>query len=151
MTIVAIIALILTLVFIVVAVISVCMRTGTDNSTFALFCTSVCLAVVMLGVTIWSGYLAVMPEYRYHRATVEKRILVEQARAEADAAIEEARAEVERAKGTSEANKIVADSITEPYLRYLYINSLKNTHNQVIYLPTEAGLPILEADRLSPK
>lgn len=111
--------------------------------------TALVLASVFGLVTVWSGYLAVMPEYRLQRAEVEKRILVEQAKAEANAATEEARAEVERAKGTSEANLIVADSITEPYLRYLYINSLKNTSNQVIYLPTEAGLPILEADRLS--
>lgn len=109
------------------------------------------IAGVFLLVTVISGYMAIMPEYRYHRAQVEKRILVEQAKAEADAAVEEARAEVERAKGTAQANKIVADSITEPYLRYLYINNLKDTDNQVIYLPTEAGLPILEADRLSKK
>lgn len=67
------------------------------------------------------------------------------------AATEEARAEVERAKGTARANKIVANSITEPYLRYLYINNLHDTDNQVIYLPTEAGLPILEAGRLRKK
>ena len=113
--------------------------------------TALVLASVFGIVTIVSGYLAIMPEYRLQRAEVEKRILVEQAKAEADAAKEEARAEVERAKGTAEANLIVADSITEPYLRYLYINSLKNTENQVIYLPTEAGLPILEADRLNQK
>lgn len=106
------------------------------------------LSVVSLLVALVAGYSAVMPEYRLYRAEVEKRILVEQAVAEADAAKEEARAEVERAVGTAEANKIVADSITEPYLRYLYINNLKHTDNQVIYLPTEAGLPILEADRL---
>lgn len=109
-------------------------------------------ALVLAGVTalvaIVSGYMAIMPEYRLHRAEIEKRILVEQAKAEADAAKEEARAEVERAHGTAEANKIVANSITEPYLRYLYINNLHDTDNQVIYLPTEAGLPILEADRL---
>ena len=109
-------------------------------------------ALVLAGVTalvaIVSGYMAIMPEYRLHRAEIEKRILVEQAKAEADAAKEEARAEVERARGTAQANKIVADSITEPYLRYLYINNLSDTDNQVIYLPTEAGLPILEADRL---
>lgn len=107
------------------------------------------LGVCLLIVTLIAGWLALAPEYRLHKATIEKRILVEQARAEADAAVEEARAEVERARGTAEANLIVADSITEPYLRYLYINSLRNTDNQVIYLPTEAGLPILESQRLA--
>lgn len=105
--------------------------------------------VVALVATLVVGYMSLMPEYRLYKASVEKRILVEQANAEADAAVEEARAEVERAKGTAESNKIVDASITEPYLRYLYINSLKNTSNQVIYLPTEAGLPILEAERFN--
>lgn len=113
--------------------------------------TALGLAVVFLLTTVVSGYLAIMPEYRLHRAEIEKRILVEEAKAQADAAKEEARAEVARAHGTAEANEIVANSITEPYLRYLYINNLHDTDNQVIYLPTEAGLPILEADRLAQK
>jgi hypothetical protein len=106
------------------------------------------IGVVALLVALVAGYSAIMPQYRLHKAEIEKRILVEQAVAEADAAKEQARAEVERAHGTAEANKIVSNSITEPYLRYLYINNLSDTDNQVIYLPTEAGLPILEADRL---
>jgi len=102
------------------------------------------VGIVLLVVV---GWMQAMPNYRLWRATIEKRILVEQARAEADAAIELARAEVERARGTAEANLIVAESITEPYLRYLFINGLESSENQIVYLPTEAGLPILEADR----
>ena len=33
-------------------------------------------------------------------------------------------------------------------LIFAHINQLADTSNQVIYLPTEAGLPILEAPRL---
>jgi len=29
-------------------------------------------------------------------------------------------------------------------LRYLYINNLEHSQNQIIYVPTEANLPILE-------
>lgn len=139
MTIVAIISLIL-----LVAAVAAVFGLRDEASRY----TALGLAVVLLLSTTVTGYMAIMPEYRLYKASVEKRILVEQAKAEADASVEEARAEVERARGTAEANKIVADSITEPYLRYLYINNLKNTKNQVIYLPTEAGLPILEAKRL---
>ena len=103
------------------------------------------VATLVALVVLW---MAIMPNYRLWRATIEKRILVEEARAQADSAVELARAEIERAKGTAEANLIVAESITEPYLRYLYIQTLSGTSNQVIYLPTEAGLPILEAPRL---
>ena len=117
-------------------------RTSDTVPTMFAFGAAVCIVLFLI-----VGWMALGPEYRLWRASVEKRILVEEARAQADAAIELARAEVERAEGTAAANLIVADSITEPYLRYLYINGLTDTSNQVIYLPTEAGLPILEADR----
>lgn len=141
-------ALILLAIVAVLAVLAFALRHISDGGPSVV---ALIAAVVLLIPTFIAGWLAIAPDYRLHKASIEKRILVEQAKAEADAAIEEARAEVERAKGTSEANLIVANSITEPYLRYLYINSLRNTSNQVIYLPTEAGLPILEADRLRAK
>ena len=58
--------------------------------------------------------------------------------------------EVERAKGVAEANRIVADGLGGPegYLRYLYIEHLAQSQGQIIYVPTEGGLPILEAGRL---
>lgn len=60
------------------------------------------------------------------------------------------------ALGVAEANRIVADGLGGPegYLRYLHIESLKEARAQgaqVIYVPTEAGLPILEASRLKPQ
>ncbi len=59
-------------------------------------------------------------------------------------------AEVIRARGVAEANKIIGDSLqgNEGYLRYLWITSLENSNQQVIYIPTEANLPILEASRM---
>lgn len=61
----------------------------------------------------------------------------------------QAAAEVERAKGVAQANAIIGDSLkgNEDYLRYLYINGLTNGAGQIIYVPTEAGLPILEAGK----
>lgn len=63
-------------------------------------------------------------------------------KAEKDAEIE-----VARAKGVAESNKIIASSITEGYLRYLWIQGLQDGSSEVIYVPTEANLPILEAIR----
>lgn len=61
-----------------------------------------------------------------------------------------AQAEVECAKDVAQANKIIGDSLkdNEAYLRYLFVNNLADTKGQVIYIPTEAGLPILEAIRM---
>jgi len=72
---------------------------------------------------------------------------------EAKAAMESSKhladAEVIRARGVAEANKIIGDSLkgNESYLRYLWIQGLQDGKNQVIYVPTEANLPILEATR----
>lgn len=59
-------------------------------------------------------------------------------------------AEVIRAEGVAKANKIIGDSLqnNEGYLRYLWIQGLQTNHMQVVYVPTEANLPILESTRL---
>lgn len=87
-----------------------------------------------------------------------KKALIEEAKArnesatlEAQAKITiakaEAQAEIERAKGVAEANLIIGESLkgNDIYLRYLQIDAIKNSHGEKIYIPTEAGLPILEA------
>lgn len=52
-------------------------------------------------------------------------------------------------EGVAEANRIIGDSLkgNEGHLRYRYIDALKTTPDQAIYLPAEAGLPILEVQR----
>lgn len=84
------------------------------------------------------------------RADWNRQILVREADAKKDAAVSLAAAEVERARGVAAANKIIGDSLkdNEAYLRYLWIENLQNDKNQVIYVPTETNLPILEANRL---
>jgi hypothetical protein len=78
-------------------------------------------------------------------------VAVVEAQAKFDAASKLAEAEVARARGVAQANQIIGDSLkgNEAYLRYLWINNLDGKGDkQVIYVPTEAGLPILEAGRL---
>ena len=76
-----------------------------------------------------------------------KKILIEEAKAEKEAAILQAEAEVERAKGVAQANEIIGAGLkgNEEYLRYLWIQGLQDNQSEVVYIPTEAGLPILEA------
>lgn len=75
----------------------------------------------------------------------------ELARAEQNRKIAEfdASAAIAKAKGVAEANRIIGESLhnNEAYLRYLWIESLSDGHSEVIYVPTEAGLPILEAGK----
>lgn len=82
------------------------------------------------------------------KADFSKQVAVQEARAKEESAKYLAQAEVERAKGVAQANKIIGDSLkdNESYLRWLYIEGMKEkTGQEVIYIPTEAGLPILEA------
>jgi len=83
------------------------------------------------------------------RADGNRQIAVQEARAKMESAKFEAEAEVTRAQGVAQANKIIGDSLkdNEAYLRYLYVNDLAHTKDQVIYVPTEGGLPILEAGK----
>ncbi len=83
------------------------------------------------------------------RAEWDRQIAVREALAKRDAAVSLAEAEVERAKGVAEANKIIGASLqgNEGYLRYLWIQGLQDGTSEVIYIPTEANLPILEATR----
>lgn len=84
------------------------------------------------------------------RAESNRQITTLEAKARMESSRHLADAEIIRAKGVAEANKIIGDSLkgNESYLRYLWIHGLAEGGNQVIYVPTEANLPILEAKRL---
>jgi hypothetical protein len=78
-----------------------------------------------------------------------KKVAIESAKAKKESATYIAQAEIERAKGVAEANKIIGESLknNEGYLQYLWIDSLTETSNRIIYVPTEANIPIMEAGR----
>lgn len=84
-------------------------------------------------------------------AQSSREVAVAEAKAKMESAELLAQAEVSRAKGVAQANQIIGASLkgNEDYLRYLWIQNLESIkEGQVIYVPTEAGLPILEAGRL---
>jgi regulator of protease activity HflC (stomatin/prohibitin superfamily) len=118
------------------------------------------LVLLLVGGAIGGGCYGI-PQYqvwqqgmagkaRLAEAESSRQIAVAEARAKMESASLLAEAEVERAKGVAEANKIIGESLKghEEYLRYLWIHNLETGSNSVIYVPTEAGLPILEANRL---
>lgn len=118
--------------------------------------TSIATAVVV-GI---AGYMYIAPKYRVYSATMageaeyaqaeqNRRIRILEAEAELESAKSLAAAEVERARGVAEANAIIGQSLkdNEAYLRWQWIKNLESGSNSVIYVPTEAGLPILEAGK----
>jgi hypothetical protein len=121
---------------------------------------NVWFAVVGLFIGITVIWMAFYPNYRVWssakageaelaQAEYNRQIKTVEAQAEKDSASLKAEAEVIRAGGVSKANEVVAKGLGGPegYLRYLYIHMLEGQQNQIIYLPTEAGLPILEAGK----
>jgi regulator of protease activity HflC (stomatin/prohibitin superfamily) len=119
--------------------------------TFGGIVTFVTLAVVggvMTGCPSYNVYTAhKQGEAEFARAQQNRQIAVQEAQAHAESATYDAQAEITRAQGVAKANSIIGDSLknNEAYLRYLFVNNLADTKDQVIYVPTEANLPILEA------
>lgn len=84
------------------------------------------------------------------RAEQNRQIAIQEARAKEESAKSLANAEIIRAQGIAEANRIIGDSLknNDAYIRYLWVEALRETNNAVVYIPTEAGIPMTEATRL---
>ena len=116
------------------------------------------LFISMIGATLWG-----CPQYAVYQqrlageaelanAQYSKQVAVQTAQAKLDSADLIAKADVRRAEGVAQANKIIAEGLGGPegYLRWKYIEMLEQAPSQghtIIYIPTEAGLPILEAGK----
>jgi hypothetical protein len=123
-------------------------------------CTKIAAGVVLVAILLIGGCMAVKPKYNLYKANTEKQAVIKEREAQSIAAEFEARsrvtqaqanadAEVIRATGLAEAQAIIAETLTEDYIRYLYIQAIEGNPNQIIYVPTEGGLPILESGRLN--
>ncbi len=128
-----------------------------DMNTFAVL-RDITIAVIVLVILIMGG----CPVYNVwqqglagkaalKRAEQDRQIAVQEALAKKEAAVMLADAEVERAKGVAKANQIIGQSLkgNEEYLRYLWLVDVAggDKNKTVVYIPTEANIPILEAGR----
>jgi len=113
------------------------------------------LAFALVVVAVIAGLMYAIPRYRVwaaemrgraelSQAEFNKQIIVREAEARLEAERLNAQAEVARAEGASEAMYAVQDALTETYIRYLWVRTMQGNQN-IIYVPTEAGLPLLEA------
>lgn len=96
--------------------------------------------------TVWSSSQAGKASLAH--ADFERQVQVVNAQANLQAQKFNAEAEVERAKGVAQANALIKDSLTDLYVKYLWVATLDNTNNQIIYVPLGTdGLPLTEAGR----
>ncbi len=116
--------------------------------------------LVVLGILLVGGCMVGYPHYTAYsqrlegeasleRQKSEKQVAVQAALAKKESAQLLADAEVIRAEGVAKANKIIGSSLhdNESYLRWLWIEKMTESNKEVIYIPTEAGLPLLEAGK----
>lgn len=113
-----------------------------------------CIALVVIGFfgipvyNVWQQEMTGKAELA--KAEQNRRIKIEEAKANLEAEKLNAQAEVERAKGAAEAIRIENGSITDNYIKYLWVRQQNNLSDKtVVYIPTgDFGIPSTEALRL---
>lgn len=101
-------------------------------------------------VQVWGASMsgeAVLAEAKFSR-----QVRIQEAEAKKLSAELEGQAELTKAQYSAKANQALAEGLggAEGYLRYLYIRMLEEQGGEgrsVIYIPTEAGMPVLEAGK----
>lgn len=119
----------------------------------------------------WCGFLSVFvviicligcPTYNVYKQKKEGEAILAHAQSSREVAVAEAKAKMEsaallaqadtiRAHGVARSNEIIGMSLknNEAYLHWLWIDNIEKNPQAVIYVPTEANLPILEANRFN--
>lgn len=106
----------------------------------------VAMAFIKPWYNVWSQEMEGKAEFA--KAEQNRKIKIEEAKANLEAEKLNAQAEIERAKGAAEAIRIENGSITPTYIQYLWVRQQSDLSNKtVIYVPTETNLPILESTR----
>lgn len=109
------------------------------------------IVLIMLGM--WG-----CPSYSVYSARKDGEAILAHAQSSREVAVAEAKAKMEsstllaqadtiRAHGVARSNIIIGQSITESYLHWYWIDNIEKNPNAVIYIPTEAIIPIMEAGR----
>ena len=107
----------------------------------------VALAFIRPWYNVWSQEMEGKAEFA--KAEQNRKIKIEEAKANLEAEKLNAQAEIERARGAAEAIRIENGSLTPSYIQYLWVRQQSDLNNKtVIYIPTEANLPLLESTRL---
>ena len=121
---------------------------GIKNILLSVICAVALVAGLFFGIpyyNVWEQEMSGKAEFA--KAEQNRKIRIEEAKANLESEKLNAQAEVERAKGAAEAIKIENGAITPTYIQYLWVRQQNTNANNIIYIPTEAGLPVLEAGR----
>jgi hypothetical protein len=124
----------------------------TTNKVVTITTLSILCVVGIAAFCMW-----IFPRYNVYRqrkngeaalahANFSKEVAVAEARAKREAAFLLSEADTIRAHGIARSNQIIGKSLTPAYLHWFWIDNIDKSNN-VIYVPTESNLPIMEAGR----
>jgi hypothetical protein len=102
----------------------------------------------MIGIphySVWQREMA--GKAQLAEAEWNRQIMLKEAEMNLEAEKLNTLAEIERAKGIAEAITIEEGNLTSEYIQYLWVRQNVFNDKTIIYIPTEANLPILEALR----
>lgn len=115
------------------------------------------LVLALIVLLMWG-----CPKYNVYSARLEGEAVLAHAQSSREVAVAEAKAKMEsasllsqadtiRAHGVARSNAIIGASLKDnkAYLHWLWIDNIEKNPQAVIYVPTEANLPILEAGRVA--
>lgn len=120
------------------------------------------IAGIVFGIIIliWILCLAIGPIYsvwasrkrgeaELAEANFAEQVAIAKATARLKSAEMHKKAEVVEAQGVAESMSVIGTALdkNDGYLQWQWIKSLNTKNNKVIYVPTEANLPVLEAGR----
>ena len=123
------------------------MKSSTRIVLFTILGIILLMSCLMIGIpkyNVWQQEMIGKSEFA--KAEQNRRIKIEEAKANLEAEKLNAQAEIERAKGAAEAIKIENGQLTTTYIQYLWVRQQNDSNiEKIIYIPTEASMPILEA------
>ena len=120
-----------------------------------------CILILIIGFGASWGVAFGYPQYlvwqqeqegkaELAKAEQNRQIAIQEAKAKEESANSLANAKRIEAQAIADANQTIINSLNSPelYIQYLWTEALKNGNNQTIYVPTNAGIPVTEANRL---
>ena len=98
------------------------------------------IITILIFLTLWAW-----PNYRVYSNELRGKADFKEAEWNRQIATLDKEADIIRAEGIAESNRIISKTLTPEYIKWKWVEGLHDGSSEVIYVPTEANLPILEA------
>lgn len=124
-----------------------------NNGTITLATCAAALVTFGIFVAMAAGIVFGYPVYKVWEQSKAGEAALAKATQDRQIKVQEAEAEQEAASKQAEANRILGESIRQypEAMEQKWVEAIEKTSNQVIYLPTEASVPITESARMAQK